>query len=178
MTTTSQARVPWASELEAVLNALIASHEQMLVAVAHHREAIAQADPAALGRSMQEQKALLQRIAEAESARQALVRRIVESDRDLRAADRAGLPPPKIAQLAESLRGAAKERLLELGGRLRQLVERVQTEQGRVRLAAETLAQHMQGLARQVSRALSPAGTYGPRNAPSNTHALTLDLRT
>ncbi|MCW5754618.1 MAG: flagellar export chaperone FlgN [Phycisphaeraceae bacterium] len=177
MTTTNHVHVAWAVELEMALAALIEAHEQLLDVVGKHRQAISQADPAALQQSLAAQQDLLRRIAEAEAARQALVRRIIAADRELAAADRAGSPTPRVTQLAERLRGGARDRLLELGSRLRTLIERLQSEQRSVRVAAESLATHMQGLARQIGRAFSPAGTYGPRSAHTGAPALTLDLR-
>jgi hypothetical protein len=59
----------------------------------------------------------------------------------------------------------ARDTLTALADRIRDVAGRLSREQRAVRIAAEALAEHMQGLMKQVARKLSHAGTYGRRGS-------------
>jgi hypothetical protein len=156
---------PAVGELEDILSQMLIEHEQLLALAAAHRRALATANPDAVGACLVQQSAVVQRVAELERRRQSVVGRL---------ADRLGprsIPPtrpperPTVAWVAGLLSEPVRVRLLALAERLRELLGRLHREHEAIRLAAQTLAAHMDGLMKQVSRSLSHAGTYGRRGS-------------
>lgn len=142
-------------QLDAVLRQLVIEHEKLLAQASEHRRAIAQADAAALGASMAAQQILVQRIAALERQRQTIVSGIARADaQSVRFTDvTARAPEPIRSRLA----GVAKS--------LREVLNALHQEHIALRVAAETLSMHMEGLLRQVCRGLSHTGTYARRGA-------------
>lgn len=147
------------AEIEGILSELLREHERLLTLTRAHRDAMVGADSNAMRACLNQQNEVVQRIARLE-------------DRRARAAQR--LCPPQahggrvtVTAIAEQAPGPIRQRLLDLAGRLRELLDSLRKENGALRIAAESLASHMQGLMQQVSRRLSGAGTYARGSAQS-----------
>ena len=156
-----------AGPLSAVLEALIAEHEALALAAEAHRAALRSADPAQLAEANTRSGEVLARIASLEDKRRALV------------ATRSGATP-KLSELCAAWPAEARERVLTLGEKLRELAMRVREEFAAVRQASQTLAEHLRGVMHQVAASLSHAGTYGPSGRVDPTRAQVvsgLDLR-
>ncbi len=138
------------ARVEAIVGELVDRHEAMLVALGEHRAALTSADTVRLGLSLEACADILESIAALEDERRAL---LGEGDKESKRTT--------IAQIAQRLEGPRRDRLLELGGRLRTLIQTVRTEQATLARAAESLASHMEGLIRQVAAKLSQTGAYG-----------------
>lgn len=136
--------------VERIVGELVERHEALLPALAEHRAALTSADPARLGRSLEACADLLQAIAALEDERRLL---LGEGEHEKRRTT--------IAQIAAGLEEPRRRRLLELGGRLKGLIETARAEQAAIGRAAESLAAHMEGLIRQVAAKLSTTGAYG-----------------
>ena len=161
MTDTPNMTVPEASEeIVDSLKRLISLHDELLDVVQVEREAMTQADIKAV-RACVECKALLaERLREIELGRINAVGVLFASDE--------GAPMPSAQAAKVSLETIAQRfdtptraLALELGKKLSEKVARLENQHGVVRLAAESLLSHMQGLMHQVSRKLSHSGTYG-----------------
>lgn len=168
----------WATQIIDSLTELIAQHDRWLDAVAAHRAAMVQADARALQRAAEDQQQIMAAIAAIEQDRQSIVQRIVNATPELRTRDQAGAPPPTITELAALASAAHRATLLELGDALTDRIERIRKAQSALRLAAQSLAAHMEGLVQRVARVLSSAATYSSRGevAPARPVALGLDL--
>lgn len=142
-----------AQPLEDLLEDLIAAHERLLDQARRHRDALAAADPAGIAACIQSQNQTVQQIAGLERERMALVATAVE---------RTGLDPkqPTLTAIVARLPVAARERLKALGDQLRTLLQALHREHEVLRMAAEALAAHMDGLMHQIGRKLSHTGTY------------------
>lgn len=143
-------------ELAAVLGSLLREHEALLDVTARHRQAIATADMLALRTVNEQQQQAAERMAHLERRRQQL------------AAALAPHAPEGAAGTLPALAAAfphARDTLTALADRIRDVAGRLSREQRAVRIAAEALAEHMQGLMKQVARKLSHAGTYGRRGS-------------
>ncbi len=136
------------ASFERLVFELIDRHERLLDALGAQRVAIAAADPARVGEAGQRCADLLEGIGILEDERRAL---LGEGDSG---------PRTTITQLAPSLDAERRERVLDLGDRLRGLVERCRREQSSLRAAADALTGHMEGLIRQVISRLSHTGAY------------------
>lgn len=136
--------------LDALLRALVAEHERLLVIAGEHRAALAGADLPALNSCIIRQNEIVQRISELERERQALTGRAGPGD-----------SPVHLSTLTASAGEPARSRLAALAARLRELLNQLHREHQMLRMAAEELSNHMEGLMRQVCRTLSHAGTYG-----------------
>jgi hypothetical protein len=176
---------PEIAQLEALLERLLAEHEQLLELAASHRQAIAGADPRTLGDCLQRQNEVVQRVGDLESQRLALVARLAERMRPL--AKAGGSRPaeaipdkPTVSWIAKSLPEPLRTRLVGLAERLRELLARLQREHATLREASAALASHMEGMMRQLAKRLSHAGTYGRRGMVESTVQVVsaLDLRT
>jgi chromosome segregation ATPase len=156
-----------AGPLAAVLEALIAEHEALAAAAEAHRAALRSADAAALAEANRRSGDVLARIAELEDKRRALI------------TTRSGTTP-KLSEVCAAWPAEARERVLALGEKLRELAVRVREEFAAVRQASQTLAEHLRGVMHQVAASLSHAGTYGPSGRVDPTRAQVvsgLDLR-
>lgn len=154
-------------ELTAVLAALLKEHEDLLPITIRHREAVATADMLALQQVNELQQQAAERIGRLEHRRGQL------------AAALAPHASPTLPSLAAAF-PHARETLTTLAERIRDVASRISREQRAVRIAADALAEHMQGLMKQVARKLSHAGTYGRRGSVDSPVQVTtaLDLVT
>lgn len=143
-------------ELATILRELIAEHETLLALTREHREALSQANLAALNGVITRQNETVQRISTIEHRRAALVAEMTRQ----RAAGTSPNQPVTIVALVAHAPELARKGLLTLANTLRDLLNRLHIEHQALRLAAEMLAQHMDGLMRQVYSQLSHAGTY------------------
>ncbi len=138
------------SRIEAIIAEQVERHEALLTAIAEHRAALTGADTARLGKTLDACADILERIAALEDERRAL---LGEGEHEARRTT--------IAEVAAGLDAPRRDRLTEMGARLKTLIERVRTEQAALGRAAESLASHMEGLIRQVAARLSNTGAYG-----------------
>jgi hypothetical protein len=132
-----------ARTISGILAAMLSQHEALLEAVRRHRAALSRADRDAIAEAMRTQAACIERIRAADAERR-------------RAFGDAAVP-----EIARALPEGARREVMDLGGRLRALIEQVRGEQAVVEAASRSLLGHMEGLFRQVSARLSHAGTYG-----------------
>ena len=115
---------------------------------------------------LQQQAATLSRIHDVEVHRQQVGRGLMVPTGNAPAARAQILqstPLPTLSSLAARLQEPVQARLLSLGERLREVLNRLHGEHAAIREAAETLGAHMEGVLRHVCRNLSHAGVYGPR---------------
>lgn len=132
------------AQVSTMLRELIAQHERMLEAVRDHRSALARADREAIAEAMRRQNELIEQIRGLDQMRRGHFGQTMT-----------------VQQIAATLGEAARRRVLELGAKLRQLIDQVRAEQAVVAAASKALLAHMEGLLRQVSAKLNHAGTYG-----------------
>jgi hypothetical protein len=140
---------------EAVLNGLLAAHEELLALAGEQRHAMASADAAAMESCLRRQGVLAQRISALENHRRTLVRALAGSAEGV-----------QVAQLARSFPEPARGRVAAAAGRLREVLNALQEQNRVLRSAAGSLAAHMDGLMQQVARTIGEAGgmsagTYG-----------------
>jgi hypothetical protein len=167
-------------QLDGVLRLLLAEHETLLALTSQHRAAISAADGHALGACIGRQNEVVQRIASLEKQRQAIVSAIVRP-----APARPGAFPqpaqdPSLSTVASFAPEPIRMRIIAVAGALRDLLNRLHNEHLAVKVAAETLSAHMEGLMRQVCQRLSHAGTYARGGAVSASVQVvsSMDLRT
>jgi hypothetical protein len=151
------------AELERLLIAMIAEHRDMSALADAHRLAIASADRPAIDRCVQLQQLAASRLGELTGKRMTIVRSAVAALRTS-AVRFSGEPTASI--IAAACADPQRTRLLALADEARKVAEHCSQQQRTLKLAAETLLAHMQGLMAQVSRALSHAGTYARPTAP------------
>jgi hypothetical protein len=163
---------PAVEELERLLRGLLAEHGELLTLAAEHRAAISKADSSALAACVRRQNEVVQRVADLERRRMALMGQLLERLRPAGAARGPGsasqsvVPDrPTITSIARALPEPVRARLIAVAERLRELLERLHREHLVLKEAATALAGHMEGVMRQVGRAFSHAGTYGRRGA-------------
>lgn len=172
--TASPGPVPVVEQLETALRQLAAAHEELLSLAKVHRSALATANLPALSDCLNAQAAVMQRIGELERDRQRAVASMMAGVR------LPGGEKPTILLLCKSLAAPWRERLLAAADRLREVLNRLHQEHTALRVAAQELSSHMEGLMRQVCRKLSHAGTYGRGGHidSSVTVVTSLDVRT
>ncbi len=157
--------------LETVLALLVGHHEVMLVHTREHREAIGRADSAAIGRCLQQQHADAARFAELERMRMDIFDAIAAQSAGQSAGPRTGRAPvvkpptPTVSSLLSRIAEHQQVRIAAITTRLKSLVVQLEEQRRVIRIATESLLGHMQGLIMQVSRALSPTGTYSRPNS-------------
>ena len=152
--------------LDVTLEQLILEHEGLLELAGLHRRAIGDADVTAMQACLERQSAALLRVQELEMRRQGLVRVLATAGPGVGAAPGAKGAPAvtstTVTTLAQRTGEPTRSRLIGLGERLRDVLNRLHREHSAIREAAETLSSHMEGVMRQVCRKISHAGTYGP----------------
>lgn len=131
-------------QVRRMLEELIALHEQMLEAVRDHRGALARADRKAIASATSRQNQLIEKIRRVDAVRREAFGQTLT-----------------VSEIAATLPAESRRVVLELAGRLRELIEQVRDEQAVVALASRSLMGHMEGLLRQVAARLNHAGTYG-----------------
>lgn len=142
------------------LKRLISLHDELLEVVKAEREAILHADTQAVRACVECKSMLVERLREIELVRLNAVTALFSSSGD---APMSGEQAAEVSLEAITQRfdSPMRAHAIELGRRLSEKVTTLQRQHGVVRLAAESLLSHMQGLMHQVSRKLSHAGTYG-----------------
>lgn len=152
-----------AEQLEALLRGMISEHETLLQITGRHRAALAAADREQIDRCVSEQRDAAHRLSLLDGQRNILTRAATAA---LRGALPAGVSPTA-AMIAAACPEPQRSRLLDLAARARTVATEVSARQGAVRMAAETLMAHMQGLITQVTQSLSHTGTYARPSAPA-----------
>ena len=138
-------------QLDAVLRLLVGEHEKLLELAGEYRRAIAQADGPGLARCMGAQQQVVQRITGLERQRQTVVAGLVRG---------AGNGQTRLSEVTAGAPEPMRRRLEGVAGGLRDLLGKLHQEHQALKLAAETLSMHMEGLLRQVCRGMSHTGTY------------------
>lgn len=142
-------------DLRGIMLGLLREHEELAALVKEQERAVRSAKPADVQAVTLRQQATLGRIAELESKRSTIVAMYAQVRPDLHA--------PTLTAIAGTLDEPHRGELSALAARLRTTIEGVRETQRVVGLALETLAQHMEGLVRQVAQRLSHAGVYSSR---------------
>lgn len=144
------ATTPTAQDLEALIAALTEAHERMLALTLEHRGAISRADAAGIGRCIQQQREVAERIAALEVRRRRLAPPVTGADKTT------------LTAMAERLNEPDRSRVIAAAARLRDVLLRLQHETRTVRAATHALLAHMNGLMQQIARTLSQTRLYGP----------------
>jgi len=152
----------WPARLASVLDEMVSAHEALGEAAREHRAALSSVDADRMDAALGRVQACLQRIAELEHQRSSIVREAVQGDRVLRARDRAGEPPPRLTELAQTLKGEQRDRLVGAAVRLREIAQSARREVASVRSASVSLLRHMEGLVQEIASRVSGAQTYAP----------------
>lgn len=132
------------TQVSMMLRELIAHHEAMLETVRDHRRALATANREAIGQAVRRQGDLIEKIRAIDELRRGHFGQTMT-----------------VHEVAALLPEAGRRRVLDLGARLRALIEMVREEQAVVACASRALLTHMEGLLRQVAAKLNHSGTYG-----------------
>lgn len=141
----------WAT-LERTLDGLLAAHEAQIALLDHHRAALRSADAGRLSECVAAQQQAARAIATLEAERLAAVRMLTQGQ----------TPEPPLGRLIERAPAAMKPRLSGLRERLGPVLRAASQRQAALTQAAQTMSTHLHALLTQVSRALSPTGTYAP----------------
>lgn len=142
-------------EIEAVLRRQGDCHRQLAQLIARKREAIRTGQIQVIPQICQDEHPLIQRVAELEKRRLALVGTLTEL------VDPSRGEPLTISDMAGLVETEQADRLTGLAAQVREIVENVRRESSVVRSAAEQLSVHMAGLMQVVQGTLSRAGVYG-----------------
>ncbi len=153
--------------LEGLLTALTVQHEKLLGLAERHKAAIATADVLEMHEVIVEQNEAVQKVAELERARAALVAAMgfAPPASAMKTAGKQGVsaasaPPITLSAIAATLNEPARSRLSGAAMKLRTLIERLGHEQRSIRVAAEAVATHLDAIMGQVAQRLSSSGTY------------------
>ncbi|MCB9838831.1 MAG: flagellar export chaperone FlgN [Phycisphaeraceae bacterium] len=160
-----------AARLEAMLAELTLEYDRLEKLGAERLSAMRRAD--------------LQSVAQTIGAESEIASRIADLDR--RRADAAGelggllgvaQEQASATTLARRAAGRVGDAVQDAANQLRAVIERVQRQNARAQIAAQTLAAHMQGVIRAAQGRLNHSGAYGARGvvAPGPTVVSTLDL--
>lgn len=142
---------------ERILRDQLEMHRTLLQCIARKKHAIRTADIAGVTRICGEENAIVQRLAETEKQRLALLGRMTQFVNP--GADR----PLAVTELAEHAPEPQRSRIIALAVQLREALQQVQKESSVVRAAAETLSRHMTGIMQTVHAALNRTRVYGHR---------------
>jgi len=149
-----------AMRLEAALEALQAEYDRLERLGNERLQAMRRADLGAVAESIGAESQIASRIAELDKQRAEAagdlgeLLGIAESDRTA-------------TTLAQRAAGKVGHAVSDAAGRLREVIERVQRQNARARLAAQTLAAHMEGVLRTAHSGLNHSGSYGSRGVVS-----------
>lgn len=143
-------------ELVECLGMMVHEHERLLALARAQRELISRGEHSGIAGNIEAQNVCVQRIAQLETSRRTVVGRIAPTQISTKSDD-AG---PTVLQLAQTLEPTDSQRLQDAAQRLRKVIGMIQSENAAIRVAADTIAKHFQGLGRQVAEALSHTGTY------------------
>lgn len=164
---------PLVADLDGLLETLQEQYRTLQRVGRERREAIRRADPEGVAACIGIENQAVQAIAEVEKRRITVVGLL---------AQRFAIPEKSQARLtaiAAALGGTVGERLAKRAQELRELLEAVRKENEVVRMAAEQLSRHMEGLWKQACGVLSHARTYGRQGSvdPGPSIVSALDLR-
>ena len=164
-----------AAELEVVMRELIDAYVVLERLARERHDAIRSADVAELGRTIEQESAQIQRVAELERRRAHVAAMLAQTSAQTSGvsvgvsvgvdSDPNSNAPLTVTQVAQHIGGVTGKRLLKLADRLRELIGSVLSVNEVCRRASEMLSTHMEGLMKQVSAELNHAGTYGRRGA-------------
>ncbi len=147
------------NDLERLLLGLAAEQEALFSLGEARDAAITAANMRALAEAVAGEHVVVTRIAGMDRERSRIVERLL---RWVGAPSR-GEPTPTARWIAARLPSEGRDRILAAADRLRAAIERTAKQNASARVAAETLAAHMQGLLRAAAKRASHAGTYGHR---------------
>lgn len=144
-----------AHELERVMDELVGCYRRLVLLARQRHGAIRGADRAGLAACVRAENEVVQAVASAERRRVAVVGELAG-----RLGSREG-SQTRVTWVASALGGERGERIGAVAEELRGLIGELLEENRASRIAAESLARHMDGLVRQVAAALNHARTYG-----------------
>lgn len=147
-----------ASAFEDLLVDLETAERDLLDSARAQREALRRANPKDVSEASDRHARAIGTLAGLEQTRLDLVRRLSPG---LASTNPRGAAT--LRDLAQRFDPATRDRLLERIARVREVTIEAQRACASLRIAAATLAGHMEGLARQIARRLSHAGTYSER---------------
>ena len=136
---------PSIDELWGVLDEMAERAEELAGLIRDQQEAVRRMDPGAIREATERQAQVAERLRQLEQARAALS------------------GPTPVSQLAESMAPAARQRALQLVGRIGQATRAIARDSAVVSACAGAMLGHIDGLMRAVDRELSHTGAYGPR---------------
>jgi hypothetical protein len=141
--------------LEKMLRSQLEEHKKLLALLERKREAVRQAKIDVIGQLIEDERRLIERIAEIDRAREQVVQRLTQQ-----LAPRAS-EPLAISAIADHAEEPVQSRLLGIAAQLREMVMKVRQTSTVVRSAAEALSNHINGVMQSFHAALSRAGVYG-----------------
>lgn len=146
------------SQLVEQMELLLRTHEALLGLVRRKQEAMRLGQADLVSETCTLENEHVQRIAELEKQRQAIVGTITES-----LSPKAG-EPLRLRQIADAVAEPRRGQLLMLHQQLREVMERIRRENEVSKRAAEGLLRHVQGIVQQVQQVMGGA-TYGRRGS-------------
>lgn len=145
------------TELEQLMMLLIDEHEKLLSHLEAQQSAMKKLDLKGMEASVRQQEASRLRIATLEGRRRALVSQLAAALK---------IPgTPNVAELAEAL-PQHKQRLMQLRGRLRELVETVSSRAHVAGRVAGAVLGHLNTAVRMLAGAVEQAGVYTKHGVP------------
>jgi len=168
---TKQAIQQAAAALESTLAELAAEYDRLERVGADRLSAIRRADMPAMAETIGIESKLAARIAE-------LDRRRAEAARDLGVALGLTDEHTSASTLARRAAGRVGDAVLDAAGQLRAVIDRVQRQNARAQITAQTLAAHMQGVLRAAQGKMNHSGAYGSQGvvAPGPAVVSMLDM--
>lgn len=162
--------------LDALLSAMIAAQQQLLEAIAAHRDALRAADARAVDAAVARHHDAIKHVAFLEQQRRELVMMAIRGVPEL-----VGQRPEQVTltKLASHSTQGTRAALLTKARTLRELVTQAQGGAATLKMATLSLLAHMEGLMRQVGQQLSHAGTYSRRGVvePGGTVVSAVDMQ-
>jgi hypothetical protein len=143
--------------LERILRDQIEMHRHLLQCISRKKVAISTAHITDITKLCGEENVIVQRLAESEKHRLALVGKLTQ------VLDSKAAKPLTVMEIAAQAREPQQSRIAALAAQLRESLEQVQRESSIVRTAADALGRHMSGIMQTVHAALSRARVYGQR---------------
>lgn len=140
--------------LERILRDQLAMHRTILQCIARKKHAIRMADMTGVSQICIEENAIIQRLAESEKQRLALVGKLTQVIRP------SASQPLSVMEIVAEAPEPLRSRVAALAFQLRESLQQVQKESSVVKAAAETLSRHMSGIMQTVHAALSRARVY------------------
>lgn len=166
-----QAITAAASRLEATLTELERVYDELERLGAARIDAIRTGDLPAVAKTIGAESEIAKRIAELDKQR-------TEAAGELGRLLDLNAESISASALAKKAAGKVGDAVLDAAGRLRAVIERVQQQNARAQIAAQTLAAHMQGVLRAAQGKLNHSGAYGARGvvAPGPSVVSMLDM--